>query len=384
MAEVVLEGVEKSFGKVAAVKDFNIQIHDKEFTVLVGPSGCGKSTLLRMVAGLEEVTKGRIYISGKLVNNLHPKDRDIAMVFQDYGLYPHMSVYNNMAFGLKLKKVPKAEINQRVNEAADILGIKDLYNRKPQQLSGGQRQRVALGRAIVRKPSIFLFDEPLSNLDAKLRVQMRAELIKLHERLQSTVIYVTHDQVEAMTMGSEIVIMKDGTMQQVGSPLAVYRLPTNHFVAGFIGNPPTNFIPSRILARETSLYLHTAEFQIPIPKSKIEQYEPFIGQEVILGIRPENVCEKTAEMSCNPNNIILVKIDLIEVLGDETLFRFRVGDSQVVGKTSPLSRIRAYDEIQVTINMDEMHIFEREPPHLRVKGDDESLEFFNPRKINCG
>ncbi len=384
MAEVVLEGVEKSFGKVAAVKDFNIQVHDKEFTVLVGPSGCGKSTLLRMVAGLEEVTKGRIYISGKLVNNLHPKDRDIAMVFQDYGLYPHMSVYNNMAFGLKLKKVPKAEIEQRVNEAADILGIKDLYNRKPQQLSGGQRQRVALGRAIVRKPAIFLFDEPLSNLDAKLRVQMRAELIKLHERLQSTVIYVTHDQVEAMTMGSEIVIMKDGTMQQVGSPLEVYRLPTNHFVAGFIGNPPTNFIPSRILARENSLYLHTAEFQIPIPKSKIKQYEPFIGQEVIFGIRPENVCEKTAEMSCNPNNIILVEIDLIEVLGDETLFRFRVGDSQVVGKTSPLSRIRAYDKIQVAINMDEMHIFEREPPHLRVKGDDESLEFFNPRKINCG
>lgn len=384
MAEVFLEGVEKSFGKVAAVKDFNMQIHDKEFTVLVGPSGCGKSTLLRMVAGLEEVTKGRIYISGKLVNNLHPKDRDIAMVFQDYGLYPHMSVYNNMAFGLKLKKVPKAEIEQRVNEAADILGIKDLYNRKPQQLSGGQRQRVALGRAIVRKPAIFLFDEPLSNLDAKLRVQMRAELIKLHERLQSTVIYVTHDQVEAMTMGSEIVIMKDGTMQQVGSPLGVYRLPTNHFVAGFIGNPPTNFIPSRILAREDSLYLHTAEFQIPIPKPKIKQYEPFIGQEVIFGIRPENVCEKTAEMSCNPNNIILVKIDLIEVLGDETLFRFRVGDSQVVGKTSPLSRIRAYDKIQITINMDEMHIFEREPPHLRVKGDDESLDFFNPRKINCG
>src|SRR5512136_3027993 len=266
MARVVLEDVGKNFGSVEAVKDFNLTIEDKEFCILVGPSGCGKSTALRMIAGLEEPTQGMIYIGDRAVNDLPPKDRDIAMVFQEYALYPHMSVYKNMAFGLKLRKFPKDEIDQRVRWASEILGIQNLLDRKPRQLSGGQRQRVAVGRAIVRKPAVFLFDEPLSNLDAKLRVQMRAELSKLHDRLQTTIIYVTHDQVEAMTMGTKIVVMKDGLIQQIGAPLEVYNHPVNMFVAGFIGSPQMNFIDASVKEEEGKVVLVFGEDKITLPE----------------------------------------------------------------------------------------------------------------------
>ncbi len=277
MAKVVLENISKSFGNVEAVKNFDLTVEDKEFAILVGPSGCGKSTALRMVAGLEEPTSGTIYIGDREVNDLPPKDRDIAMVFQEYALYPHMSVFKNMAFGLKLRKFPKSEIDQRVREASEILSIQNLLDRKPKQLSGGQRQRVAVGRAIVRKPAVFLFDEPLSNLDAKLRVQMRAELSKLHDRLQTTIIYVTHDQVEAMTMGTKIVVMKDGLIQQVGSPLDVYNFPVNQFVAGFIGSPVMNFIPCRIVSKDGRLFVDAEAFQLPVPENRLPVYQRLAG-----------------------------------------------------------------------------------------------------------
>lgn len=380
MAEVVLEGVHKSFGKVEAVKDINLRIEDKEFAVLVGPSGCGKSTLLRLIAGLEEVTRGRIYISDRLVNNVFPKDRNIAMVFQDYGLYPHMSVYKNMAFGLKLKKVPKPEINRRVRDVAEILGILDLLKRRPLQLSGGQRQRVAVGRAIVRNPSLFLFDEPLSNLDAKLRVQMRAELTMLHERLKTTVIYVTHDQVEAMTMSTKIVIMNEGRIQQIGGPLDVYKFPKNLFVAGFIGNPPTNFLPSRIIARNSHLFVEVNGLRIPVPDEKRPQYAHLAGQKVIFGIRPEHVCEKTPDMDCSPETVIRARINLIEPLGAETLLNLSVGENRVVGKTGPLTKVRPHEEIEVFINMNEMYIFEvdSKTENPRVKAENESVLGLRP------
>jgi multiple sugar transport system ATP-binding protein len=373
MAEVKLEGVSKRFGTVEAVKDFNLEIRNREFLVLVGPSGCGKSTLLRMIAGLEEISEGRIYIGDKVVNNLHPKDRDIAMVFQDYGLYPHMSVYNNMAFGLKLKKTAKAEIEQRVGEAAAILGIEDLLERRPLQLSGGQRQRVALGRAIVRNPAIFLFDEPLSNLDAKLRVQMRAELTLLHERLQTTVIYVTHDQVEAMTMGTKIAVMNDGRLQQVGSPLEVYRFPRNRFVSGFIGNPPTNFINAKVVMRDGVMCLEAGKMLLEIPEEKRAQYESYINEKVIFGIRPEHVCEKLPGMACKPEFTARAKVEVIEPLGSETLLHLSVGTLKLMGKTIPLPQLERQQEIQVFLDMEEMHIFEREGEQLRVSAETEDL-----------
>src|SRR5579884_1450163 len=270
MARVVLEHVTKKFGEVLAVNDLNIDVRDREFLVLVGPSGCGKSTALRMIAGLEEATSGDIIIGDRRVNDVHPKDRDIAMVFQSYALYPHMSVYDNMAFGLKLRKVPKAEIDRRVKEAAEILGLENLLNRKPKELSGGQRQRVALGRAIVREPQVFLMDEPLSNLDAKLRVQTRAELIKLHQRLQTTVIYVTHDQTEAMTMGTRIAVMKDGVLQQLAPPQEVYDHPSNVFVAGFIGSPAMNFIEAQLVSDGGQLYVDTGFSKLSVPDNKAQ------------------------------------------------------------------------------------------------------------------
>jgi len=268
VAKVTLENVSKTFGEVDAVKGISLDVEDKEFLVLLGPSGCGKSTTLRMIAGLEDLSGGNIYIGGKQVNNMSPSDRDIAMVFQDYALYPHMTVYQNMAFGLKLRKFPKDEINQRVKEAAEILGIQDLLQRKPRALSGGQRQRVAVGRSIVRKPAVFLFDEPLSNLDAKLRGQMRTELSKLHDQLNTTIIYVTHDQVEAMTMGTMIVIMNDGVVNQIGAPMEIYNYPVNKFVGGFIGNPGMNFIDAKIIARDDDLYVDGASFQLLVPAEK--------------------------------------------------------------------------------------------------------------------
>jgi multiple sugar transport system ATP-binding protein len=371
MASVFLEKVCKSFGNVEAVKDFNLEIQDKEFTILVGPSGCGKSTTLRMVAGLEEVTKGRIYIGDRLVNNLPPKDRDIAMVFQDYGLYSHMTVYKNMAFGLKLRKFQKPEINQRVKEAAEILGLQDLLDRKPRQLSGGQRQRVAVGRAIVRKPAVFLFDEPLSNLDAKLRVQMRAEISKLHNRLQTTIVYVTHDQVEAMTMGTKIVIMKDGYIQQVGNPIEVYEHPKNLFVAGFIGSPAMNFIPAKIMMKDSSFFIETGSFQIPIPDSKKIHYQHLVGQEIILGIRPEHICDKRGRDFLNTECFLGVgisaQVDLIEPLGAETLLNVTVGEHNLVARVNPQTQAKVHQEIELLFNMEKMYIFEKNPPHLRVK-----------------
>src|SRR6266545_3901034 len=290
MAGVSLDHVTKQFGEVLAVNDLTIQIHDKEFLVLVGPSGCGKSTALRLVAGLEELTGGDIYIGDRRVNDVAPKDRDIAMVFQSYALYPHMTVYDNLAFGLKLRKTPKSEIERRVKEAADILGLANLLKRKPKQLSGGQRQRVALGRAIVREPLVFLMDEPLSNLDAKLRVQTRAELIKLHQRLQTTVVYVTHDQVEAMTMGHRIAVLRDGILQQLDTPQRLYDTPANMFVAGFIGSPAMNFFDGQIAGDGSeALYAQSNSIRLEIPSGKREQLKPYVGREVVFGIRPEDV-----------------------------------------------------------------------------------------------
>src|SRR5580658_3440377 len=285
MAEVVLQNLNKNFDEVYAVKDVNLSIHDKEFMVLVGPSGCGKTTTLRMVAGLESITSGRILIDDKVINDLPPMDRDIAMVFQNYALYPHMSVYDNMAFGLKMRKFDRADIARRVQEAAEILGIQELLRRKPRQLSGGQRQRVALGRAIVRHPQVFLFDEPLSNLDAKLRVQMRVELKKLHNRLGTTAIYVTHDQVEAMTLGDRVVVMKDGFVQQVGEPLDLYNQPANRFVAGFIGSPAMNFATVNVSEANGSLWAANEGMRIKVPAQIAGRVARYVGQTSILGIR---------------------------------------------------------------------------------------------------
>jgi multiple sugar transport system ATP-binding protein len=289
MAQVVLKDLNKKYDEVHAVKDVNLTIRDKEFMVFVGPSGCGKTTTLRMVAGLEEITSGEISIGERIVNDLPPKDRDIAMVFQNYALYPHMSVYDNMAFGLKMRKFPKAEIAKRVQDAAEILGIQELLKRKPRQLSGGQRQRVAVGRAIVRHPQVFLFDEPLSNLDAKLRVQMRVELKRLHERLETTAIYVTHDQVEAMTLGSRVVVMKDGWVQQVGEPMEIYSRPQNKFVAGFIGSPAMNFVPATITEQNGTLYAEASGLKVKVPADRAARLAAYKGQSVALGIRPEDL-----------------------------------------------------------------------------------------------
>src|SRR2546427_220939 len=289
MAQVMMKDLNKKYDEVHAVKDVNLHIRDKEFIVVVGPSGCGKSTTLRMVAGLEEITAGEITIGDRVVNDLPPKDRDIAMVFQNYALYPHMTVYDNMAFGLKMRKFPKVEIQKRVQDAAEILGIQELLKRKPRQLSGGQRQRVAVGRAIVRHPQVFLFDEPLSNLDAKLRVQMRVELKRLHERLETTAIYVTHDQVEAMTLGDRVVVMKDGWIQQVGEPLDLYTKPTNRFVAGFIGSPAMNFVDVAVQGSDNSLTAQGTGIRLAIPPVNASRLGPHKGQRVTLGIRPEDL-----------------------------------------------------------------------------------------------
>src|ERR671918_332797 len=292
MARVFLKNLNKKFDDTHAVKDVNLEIRDREFVVLVGPSGCGKTTTLRMVAGLEDITDGEIYIGDRLVNDVPPKDRNIAMVFQNYALYPHMTVYKNMAFSLKLRRTPRDEIERRVKAAADILGIGDLLERKPKQLSGGQRQRVAVGRAIVRQPEVFLFDEPLSNLDAKLRVQMRSELIKLHYQLEATMIYVTHDQVEAMTMGDRIVIMNNGEIQQVGAPMEVYDHPVNMFVAGFIGSPAMNFFQGKLTAQNSDLFVDLGKFAVKLPKSQAHLYSSHVNKKVVFGIRPENISDR--------------------------------------------------------------------------------------------
>ncbi|MDC7229080.1 MAG: sn-glycerol-3-phosphate ABC transporter ATP-binding protein UgpC [Sphaerochaetaceae bacterium] len=333
MATVQLKNISKVYdGGVKAVDNVNIDVQDRQFVVLVGPSGCGKSTTLRMVAGLEDITSGELYIDGNLVNDVPPKDRDIAMVFQNYALYPHMTVYDNMAFGLKIRKFPKEEIDQRVREAAKILEIEELLDRKPKALSGGQRQRVAVGRAIVRKPKVFLFDEPLSNLDAKLRVQMRAEISSLHNRLKATMIYVTHDQVEALTMADVIVVMKFGVIQQIGGPLDLYNNPQNKFVAGFIGSPPMNFLETAIEADGDDIYANEGTFRLKVTAEQKKFLTPYVGKSVTFGIRPEDV---TFSNTAKDGETINGTVSVVEPLGSETHVYTSTSKSQVIGKIEP-------------------------------------------------
>ncbi len=355
MAQVVLKELAKKFDEVVAVRDVNLTIKDQEFIVLVGPSGCGKSTTLRMIAGLEEITSGEIYIGERLVNDLPPKDRDIAMVFQNYALYPHMTVYDNMAFGLKMRKFPKPEIDKRVRDAALMLGIQELLSRKPRQLSGGQRQRVAVGRAIVRHPQVFLFDEPLSNLDAKLRVQMRVELKRLHERLQTTVIYVTHDQVEAMTLGDRVVVMKDGLVQQVGDPLGVYSKPRNRFVAGFIGSPAMNFMECTVVANG-DLAVESPGFRVAVPPAQKATLDRYRGKTVTLGVRPEDLREASPD---DPKHYrVDAVVEVVEPLGNEILLDVRVGKHPLVARVPPISRVRLHEQIPLTLNPERLHFFD--------------------------
>jgi multiple sugar transport system ATP-binding protein len=357
MASVTIDRVTKKYGDVTAVDDVTIEVQDQEFLVLVGPSGCGKSTTLRMVAGLEEISDGDIYIDDRLINDVQPKDRDIAMVFQNYALYPHMKVYDNLAFGLQLRHVPKAEIKRRVHEAADILGIGTLLNRKPKALSGGQRQRVALGRAIVREPKVFLMDEPLSNLDAKLRVQTRAELVKLHKRLGTTIIYVTHDQVEAMTMGTRIAVMKDGLLMQLDTPQKIFDEPANRFVADFIGNPAMNFFTGKITGQPAEVCVEAGGFCLRLRAEKAAKLSQHIGREVILGIRPEHMIVRTP---CGPysGNTIVAKVDMVEMLGSESILYLVAGDKTFVAKTEYNPGIRAGDDVDVDVNPERIHVFD--------------------------
>jgi len=358
MAGVSYDHVWKKFGDVVALKDFNIQIEDKEFLVLVGPSGCGKTTALRCLAGLEEVTEGQIRIGDKIVNDVAPKDRDIAMVFQSYALYPHMSVFDNMAFGLKLRKTPRHEIRRRVEEAAQILGIEQLLKRKPRELSGGQRQRVAVGRAIVREPKVFLFDEPLSNLDAKLRVQTRAEISKLHQRLQTTFIYVTHDQTEAMTMASRIAVLNNGILQQMDTPQELYDRPANLFVAGFIGSPAMNFFNAKLRKVDGGLVVDGDGFSVGLPKSRIDPYMKLEGKEIIFGIRPEDVYNPAfvpAQVDTAP---VEAKVDVTELMGNEIFLYLVTGKNDFVARVDPRTHFQIGDHVQVMFNMDNFHIFD--------------------------
>ena len=356
MGQVVLKDINKFYDSVHAVKDVNLQIRDKEFVVFVGPSGCGKTTTLRMIAGLEAISSGDVSIDGNVVNELAPMDRDIAMVFQNYALYPHMSVYDNMAFGLKMRKFDKPEIDKRVREAADILGIDDLLKRKPRQLSGGQRQRVALGRAIVRHPRVFLFDEPLSNLDAKLRVQMRVELKKLHLRLGTTAIYVTHDQVEAMTLGDRVVVMKDGVVQQVGEPLELYNQPANRFVAGFIGSPAMNFAAVTLSEADGSLVAGNSGLRIRLPEATGQRLRGHAGQEVTLGVRPEDL---TVAGAADPDHLCFdAVIEVIEQLGSEILLDMKVGEHVMVASVEPTVRVKVRDRLRIAMRPSRLHVFD--------------------------
>jgi multiple sugar transport system ATP-binding protein len=358
MAQVVLKDINKFYGPVQAVKDVNLSIHDQEFVVLVGPSGCGKTTTLRMIAGLEAITSGDIAIDGQVVNDLAPRDRDIAMVFQNYALYPHMSVFDNMAFGLKMRKFDRREIATRVAEAADILGIGELLKRKPRQLSGGQRQRVALGRAIVRHPRVFLFDEPLSNLDAKLRVQMRVELKKLHRRLGTTAVYVTHDQVEAMTLGDRVVVMKDGEVQQVGEPLELYNRPANKFVAGFIGSPAMNFATVTVVDGGGGLTAENGGLTLAVPAGQAERLRGQVGRSLTLGIRPEDL--RVASGADAAGLTFSARVEVIEQLGSEVLLDARVGDDTMVAAVDPAVRVKPEDELRLAVNPDRLHFFDAE------------------------
>lgn len=360
MAKVEIKNIKKSFGNVNVLKDINLTIEDKEFCVLLGPSGCGKTTLLRIIAGLEEPTSGDIWIGEKNVTNLEPKDRDIAMVFQNYALYPHMTVYDNMSFGLKIRGYLKDEIDQRVGSAADILGIKNFLNRLPKALSGGQRQRVAVGRAIVRKPKVFLFDEPLSNLDAKLRVEMRAELKKLHERLQATIIYVTHDQVEAMTLADKIVVMKDGVIHQIGTPLEIYNKPANKFVAGFIGSPPMNFINGRIVKKDHSLFFDEGGFTIKIPEEFEDKLYDFIDKEVILGIRPEDIYDRIYLPTAEAEDVVVATVNIVELLGNVKHLHLISGSSNFVCIVKSSNQAEEGNTVEVVFDTTKIHIFNKQ------------------------
>ena len=373
MASLSLRNVYKRYpGGVTAVSDFNLEIKDKEFIILVGPSGCGKSTTLRMVAGLEEITEGEIYIGDRLVNDVAPKDRDIAMVFQNYALYPHMTVFDNMAFGLKLRRTPKDEIRRRVEEAARTLDIEHLLERKPKALSGGQRQRVALGRAIVREPKVFLLDEPLSNLDAKLRAQMRTEISKLHQRLGTTFIYVTHDQTEAMTMGTRIVVMKAGFIQQVDTPQNLYLYPCNLFVAGFIGSPQMNFIESKLLKEGKDFFVEFGsedtktragvkyKIKLPAEKNKDDALEPYVGKEIIMGIRPEHVHNEEDLLAANADGIVEADVEVTELMGAETYLYMNCEFQTINARVAPTNTARPGDKIKIALEPSKIHLFDKE------------------------
>ena len=363
MASVTLKGIYKTYaGGVTAVSDFNLDIEDKEFIILVGPSGCGKSTTLRMIAGLEEITEGELYIDGTMMNEVPPKDRDIAMVFQNYALYPHMTVFDNMAFGLKLRKTPKDEIKRRVEEAAKILEIEHLLDRKPKALSGGQRQRVALGRAIVRYPKVFLLDEPLSNLDAKLRAQMRVELTQLHKRLATTFIYVTHDQIEAMTMGTRIVVLKDGFIQQIAAPQALYETPVNLFVAGFIGSPQMNFFDATLTEENGVSYVQVGQTKLALPESKGRKPEvlAYMGKEITVGIRPENIHDEDIYLSQMQDSVANADIDVVELMGAETYLHFTCEGNNMTARVSPRSTAKSGDTIKIAMDAKRMHLFDKD------------------------
>lgn len=361
MAQVSLQNVSKIFpGNVYAIRDINLGIESKEFVVFVGPSGCGKSTTLRIIAGLEEATSGNVYIGNLLVNDVPPKDRNIAMVFQNYALYPHMTVYENMAFGLKLRRYPKAEIDARVKDAANILGIEKFLHRRPRELSGGQRQRVAVGRAIVRKPLVFLFDEPLSNLDAKMRVQMRTEIKKLHIRLQTTMIYVTHDQTEAMTMGDRIVVMKDGIIQQIADPIGLYDKPVNKFVAGFIGSPPMNFVKGVLINREGKFYFNEGNFQVKIVEAMVPKIIPYVNKEVMFGIRPEDIYDKLFVSYAPSENTIKANCEVIEPMGSEVYLHLNTGRSSLIAKVGGHDRPAINQDMDLVFDMAKVHFFDKD------------------------
>ncbi|MCL2198013.1 MAG: sn-glycerol-3-phosphate ABC transporter ATP-binding protein UgpC [Defluviitaleaceae bacterium] len=363
MAGLELKNIVKKYPNgFVAVQDFNMKIADKEFIIFVGPSGCGKTTTLRMIAGLEEITEGELYIGDRLMNDVAPKDRDIAMVFQNYALYPHMSVHDNMAFGLKLRKTPKAEIEKRVHEAARILDIEHLLDRKPKALSGGQRQRVAMGRAIVREPKVFLMDEPLSNLDAKLRVQMRTEITKLHQKLQTTFIYVTHDQTEAMTLGTRIVVMKDGVAQQVDSPINLYNKPKNLFVASFIGSPQMNLVDATVDQRGNDVYLLFGDHPIKLPEAKAKALVDggYHGKTVVMGIRPEDMDDSEMKISTSPDSLIKADVEVTELLGAEIYLYLLCAEQQMTARVDPRCTAKSGDTITLALDAQRIHIFDKD------------------------
>ena len=364
MASLKLNNIMKRYSNgMIAVSDFSLDIEDKEFIIFVGPSGCGKSTTLRMIAGLEEISEGELYIGDRVMNDVAPKDRDIAMVFQNYALYPHMTVYDNMAFCLKLRKTPKAEIEKRVNEAARILAIENLLDRRPKALSGGQRQRVAMGRAIVREPRVFLMDEPLSNLDAKLRVQMRTEITKLHQRLQTTFVYVTHDQTEAMTLGTRIVVMKDGVIQQVDSPVNLYNKPNNMFVAGFIGSPQMNMLEASVKKSGSDVLLSVGEYEIKLTDAKAKVIEDggYIGKSVIMGIRPEDLHDEESVISAaGPGAVVNADVEVTELLGAEVYLYLSVAGQPVTARVNPRSTAKVNDRIKIALDLNKIHLFDKD------------------------